>query len=147
MKTFMLKEADVERNWYVVDKKNIPLGRLASQVADMISGKNKPPYTPHIDSGDHVIVLNSDYIILTGKKLIQKKLYTHSGYPSGLKEVDYKTLMNNNSEKVIEKAVKGMLPKNKLGRKMILRLHVFKGEEHNHQAQQPVAVTVKGAKA
>lgn len=145
MKTFMLKAADVERKWYVVDAKNMPLGRLASQVADILSGKNKPTYTPHIDSGDNVIVLNSDYIILTGKKLIQKKLYTHSGYPGGLKSVDYKTLMNTNSEKAVQKAVKGMLPKNKLGRKMITRLHVFKGEEHIHQAQQPIAVKLKGA--
>lgn len=146
MKTFMLKKADVERKWYLVDAKNIPLGRLSSQVADILTGKNKPTYTPHIDSGDNVVVINSDQIVLTGKKLIQKKLYTHSGYAGGLKSTEYKTLLENNSEKIIYKAVKGMLPKNKLGKHMFTRLRVFKGEKHDHEAQQPIVVTVKGAR-
>jgi len=146
MKTFMLKTADVVRNWYVVDAKNIPLGRLASQVADILNGKNKPTYTPHIDSGDHVIVLNSDLVVLTGNKLRQKFLYRHSGYIGKLKKIEYKTLMENESETAITIAVKGMLPKNKLGRKMLTRLYVFKGAEHPHGAQQPVEVTVKGVR-
>lgn len=146
MKTFMLKSADVERNWYVIDAKNIPLGRLASQVADILNGKNKPTYTPHIDSGDHVIVLNSDLIVLTGNKLRQKNLYRHSGYAGSLKKIEYKTLMENESETAVTVAVKGMLPKNKLGRKMLTRLYVFKGAEHPHQAQQPVEITVKGVR-
>lgn len=146
MKTFMAKPADVERKWYVVDAKNIPLGRLASQIADILSGKNKPTYTSHVDSGDHVIVLNSDYIVLTGKKLVQKKLYSHSGFPGGLKSTDYKTLMATESETAVLKAVKGMLPKNSLGRKMLTRLRVFKGVEHEHEAQQPIAIVIKGAK-
>lgn len=146
MKTFMLKMADVERKWYVVDAKNMPLGRLASQVADILHGKNKPTYTPHVDSGDHVIVINSDLVVLTGNKLKQKFLYRHSGYPGNLKKIQYKTLLENESETAIMVAVKGMLPKNSLGRKMLTRLHVFKGAEHPHLAQQPVEVTLKGAK-
>ena len=146
MKTFMLKPADVERKWYVVDAKNIPLGRLASQVADILSGKNKPTYTPHVDTGDHVIVLNSDFVVLTGKKLEQKKLYSHSGFPGGLKSTDYKTLMATESETAIMKAVKGMLPKNSIGRKSLTRLRVYKNAEHNHDAQQPIVVEMKGAK-
>lgn len=146
MKTFMLKMADVERKWYVVDAKNMPLGRLASQVADILHGKNKPTYTPHVDSGDHVIVINSDLVVLTGNKLKQKFLYRHSGYPGNLKKIQYKTLLENESETAIMLAVKGMLPKNSLGRKMLTRLNVFKGAEHPHQAQQPVEVTLKGAK-
>ena len=146
MKTFMAKPADVERKWYVVDAKNIPLGRLASQVADILSGKNKPTYTPHVDTGDHVIVLNSDFVVLTGKKLEQKKLYSHSGFPGGLKSTDYKTLMATESETAIMKAVKGMLPKNSIGRKSLTRLRVYKNAEHNHDAQQPIVVEMKGAK-
>ncbi len=146
MKTFMAKPASVERKWHLIDAKNVPLGRLATQVADLLSGKLKPTYTPHVDSGDHVVVINTDYIILTGKKLEQKKLYTHSGYSGGLKETLYKTLMAENSPKVVHKAVKGMLPKNKLGRNMIKRLRVFKDDQHTHQAQQPVEVAAKGAK-
>lgn len=146
MKTFMLKTADVERKWYVVDAKNIPLGRLASQVADILNGKNKPTYTPHIDSGDNVIVLNSDLVVLTGNKLKQKNLYRHSGYPGHLKKIEYKTLMETQSETAVTVAVKGMLPKNKLGKKMLTRLYVFKGAEHPHGAQQPVEITVKGVR-
>lgn len=146
MKTFMAKPETVERKWYVIDAKNVPLGRLATQVADILSGKNKPTYTPHVDSGDHVIVLNSDFVVLTGKKLEQKKLYRHSGYVGGLKEIGYKFIMKNNSPLAVEKAVKGMLPKNKLGKKMALRLRVFKGQEHTHSAQQPIEVIAKGAR-
>ncbi len=146
MKTFMARPETVERKWYVIDAKNVPLGRLATQIADILSGKNKPTYTPHVDSGDHVIVLNSDYVVLTGKKLEQKKLYRHSGFPGGLKERSYQDIMEKNSPLAVEKAVKGMLPKNKLGKNMALRLRIFKGEEHTHSAQLPIEVVAKGAK-
>ncbi|MBE7076167.1 MAG: 50S ribosomal protein L13 [Clostridiales bacterium] len=144
MKTYMANPATVERKWYVVDATKMPLGRLASQVADILTGKNKPIYTPHVDTGDFVIVINADQVVLTGKKLEQKKLRWHTGYIGGLKEVDYKTLMEKNSCKVIEKAVKGMLPKTSMGRKQITRLHVCKDAEHNHQAQKPEVITLKG---
>ena len=146
MKTLMEKPAEVERKWYIVDATDMPLGRLASQVADILHGKNKVTYTPNVDAGDHVIVINSDNIILTGKKLSQKKLRWHTGYVGGLKEVDYKTLMATNSEKAVVQAVKGMLPKNSLGRKMLTRLRVFKGAEHEHIAQQPISIELKGAR-
>lgn len=146
MKTLMAKPAEVERKWYIVDATDMPLGRLASQVADILHGKNKVDYTPNVDAGDHVIVINSDNIVLTGKKLSQKKLRWHTGYVGGLKEVDYKTLMATNSEKAVMQAVKGMLPKNSLGRKMLTRLRVFKGAEHGHIAQQPITIELKGAR-
>lgn len=146
MKTFMAKPNDVERKWFVVDATRMPLGRLASQVADILSGKNKPTFTPHIDSGDYVIVINSDKVVLTGKKLEQKKMYHHSGYVGGLKEVDYKTLMSNKSDLVVMNAVKGMLPKTVLGRQMLTRLRVFKGAEHDHEAQKPELITLKGVR-
>lgn len=144
MKTYMANPASVERKWFVVDATNMPLGRLASQVADILTGKNKTIYTPHVDTGDFVIVINSDKVVLTGKKLEQKKLRWHTGYVGGLKEVDYKTLMEKDSTKVVEKAVKGMLPKNSVGRKQITRLNVYKDAEHNHQAQKPELVSLKG---
>ena len=146
MKTFMQKPENVERKWYVVDASNMPLGRLASQVADILTGKNKPTFTPHVDSGDHVIVINSDKAVLTGKKLTQKMLRSHSGYIGGLKETDYKTVMENKSDVAVMHAVKGMLPKTSLGRKMFTRLRVYKNAEHNHEAQQPVAVSLKGVR-
>ena len=144
MKTYMANPASVERKWYVVDATNMPLGRLASQVADILTGKNKTIYTPHVDTGDFVIVINSDKVVLTGKKLEQKKMRWHTGYIGGLKEVDYKTLMEKDSTKVVEKAVKGMLPKNTVGRKQNTRLNVYKDAEHKHQAQKPELVSLKG---
>lgn len=146
MKTYMANPATVERKWFVVDATNMPLGRLASQVADILTGKNKTIYTPHVDTGDFVIVLNSDKVVLTGKKLEQKKLRYHTGYIGGLKEIGYDTLMAKDSTKVIEKAVKGMLPKTSLGRKQITRLHVYKDATHNHEAQKPETVALKGAR-
>ena len=146
MKTFMAKPADVERKWFVVDATNMPLGRLASQVADILSGKNKPTFTPHVDSGDYVVIINSDAVVLTGKKLEQKKMYTHSGYVGGLKETDYKTLMATKSDVAVMKAVRGMLPKTTLGRQMLKRLRVFKGENHDHEAQKPELITLKGVR-
>lgn len=146
MKTFMAKPTDVQRKWFVVDATNIPLGRVASQVADILTGKNKPTYTPHVDTGDFVIVLNSDKIVLTGKKEVEKKLRWHTGYVGGLKEIDYGTLMQKNSPKALEKAIKGMLPKTSLGRKQFTRLHVYKDAQHTHEAQKPEFVELKGAR-
>lgn len=146
MKTYMANANTVERKWWLVDATNMPLGRLASQVADLLTGKDKTIYTPHVDTGDFVVVINSDKLILTGKKLEQKKSRWHTGYIGGLKEVGYDTLMAKNSDKVVEKAVKGMLPKTSLGRKQITRLHVYKGAEHNQQAQNPQVVALKGVR-
>ena len=146
MKTFMAKATDIERKWYVLDATDVPLGRLASQVADLLTGKKKTIYTPHVDCGDFVIVINSDKVALTGKKLVDKKLRWHTGYVGGLKEIDYGTLLEKNSPRAVEVAVKGMLPKTSLGRKQITRLHIYKNDEHKHQAQQPVKVEIKGVR-
>lgn len=134
----MAKPAEVERKWYVVDATDMVLGRLASQVAMVLRGKNKPTFTPNVDTGDYVIVVNADKVRLTGKKLEKKYYRYHTGYIGGLKEVQYKKLMAEKPEFVVYKAVKGMLPKNSIGRTMIKKLHVYAGSEHNHQAQQPV---------
>ena len=138
MKTYMAKPAEVERKWYVVDATDMVLGRLASQVAMVLRGKNKPTFTPNVDTGDYVIIINADKVRLTGKKLEKKYYRYHAGYIGGLKEVQYKKLMAEKPEFVVYKAVKGMLPKNAIGRTMIKKLHVYAGNEHNHQAQQPV---------
>ena len=127
----------VERKWYVVDATGIPLGRLASKVASILRGKNKPTYTPNVDTGDFVIIINSDKTVLTGKKYDDKYYRYHTGYIGGLKEISYKKLMAERSDLAVYEAVKGMLPKNSLGRKMIKKLRVFKGAEHNHAAQKP----------
>lgn len=137
MKTFMAKAEEVQRKWYVVDADGKPLGRLASEVASILRGKNKPTYTPHVDTGDFVIVINSEKVVLTGNKLEDKMYRHHSGWPGGLKEMNYRTLMAKSPEKVIELAVKGMLPHNSLGRAMFRKLKVYKGAEHEHQAQKP----------
>ena len=144
--TVMAKNETVERKWYVVDATDIPLGRVASQVAAILRGKNKPIYTPHVDTGDYVIVINTDKMVLTGNKLTQKHYYRHSGFPGGLKDVLYKDLMANKSDFALEKAVKGMLPKNSLGKKMFMKLKVYKGSEHPHSAQQPVELKIKGVR-
>ena len=138
MKTYMAKPAEVERKWYVVDATDMVLGRLASQVAMVLRGRNKPTFTPNVDTGDYVIIINADKVRLTGKKLEKKYYRYHTGYIGGLKEVQYKKLMAEKPEFVVYKAVKGMLPKNAIGRTMIKKLHVYAGNEHNHQAQQPV---------
>ena len=137
MKTFMAKAEEVERKWYIVDAEGKPLGRLASEVASILRGKNKPIYTPHCDTGDHVIVLNAAKVLLTGKKLDQKLYRTHSLHPGGLKEVKYRHLMEKYPERAIELAIKGMLPKNSLGRQMFRKLKVYAGAEHQNQAQKP----------
>lgn len=138
MKTFMAKSGQVERKWYVVDATGMPLGRLASQVAAVLRGKNKPTFTPNVDTGDHVIVINTDKVILTGKKLDQKYYTYHTGYIGGLKQIPYSKMMAEKSDLAVYEAIKGMLPKNSLGRQMITKLRVYKGAEHNHTAQQPV---------
>ena len=137
MKTYMATAESVERKWYVVDATDMPLGRLASQVAAILRGKNKPTFTPHVDTGDFVIVINTDKIVLTGKKL-DKKLYRyHTGHIGGLKEVTYKTLIEKKSDVAVYEAIKGMLPKNSLGAKMLKKCKIYKGAEHKHEAQKP----------
>ena len=141
MKSFMANPSTVERKWYVVDATGYTLGRLASEVAKVLRGKNKAIFTPHIDTGDYVIVVNADKIKVTGKKLDQKIYYHHSDYVGGMKETTLREMMNKKPEKVIELAVKGMLPKGPLGRQMYTKLHVYAGPEHNHEAQKPEVLT------
>ncbi len=141
MKTYMASPATIERKWYVVDATGYTLGRLASEVAKVLRGKNKAVFTPHIDTGDYVIVVNADKIKVTGKKLDQKIYYRHSEYVGGMKETTLREMMAKKPEKVVELAVKGMLPKGPLGRQMYTKLHVYAGPEHNHQAQKPEALT------
>lgn len=137
MKSFMAKTNEVERKWYVIDAEDKVLGRLATEVATILSGKNKPIYTPNVDTGDYVIIINAEKIKLTGKKLEQKNYSYHTGHPGGLKQVPYKDLIESKPEKIIELAVKGMLPKSSLGRNMIKKLKVYSGPEHKHEAQMP----------
>ena len=143
MKTTMQKPLEVKRKWYIVDAQGVALGRLASQVAAILRGKNKAEFTPNVDCGDHVIVINSDKIVLTGKKVEQKYYRHHSGYVGGLKEVKAKDMIAKHSDRAITLAIKGMLPKNSLGRDMIKKLKVYAGPEHGHQAQQPEVLTIK----
>ncbi|WIF95558.1 50S ribosomal protein L13 [Caminicella sporogenes] len=142
MKSYVAKPHEVERRWYVIDAEGKTLGRLATQVATILRGKHKPIYTPHVDTGDFVIIVNAEKVKLTGKKLDQKMFRWHTGYPGGLKERTYRDMLNNRPEKVIFHAVKGMLPKNRLGRKMIKKLKVYRGPEHNHQAQKPEVLDI-----
>jgi len=137
MTTFMAKPSEVVRKWYIVDATDKTLGRLATEVATLLRGKHKPIFTPHVDTGDHVIVINAEKVRLTGKKLTQKKYYHHSRFPGGLKETTYQTLLQKNPEKVIEIAVRGMIPHNRLGRQVIKKLKVYRGPNHPHQAQKP----------
>ena len=137
MKTYSLKKEDVVREWFVLDVTDKVLGRVATKIADRIRGKDKPTFTPHTDGGDYVIVVNAEKIKVTGSKFSDKKYYTHSLYPGGLKTQTFRELHEKNPEKIIEEAVKGMLPKNKLGKSMIKKLKVFKGPSHDHDSQQP----------
>lgn len=141
MKTFMASPATIDRKWYVVDATDMTLGRLASEVAKVLRGKNKPIFTPHIDCGDNVIVINAEKIKVTGKKMDQKVYYHHSDYVGGLKEVTLREKLAKKPEQVIELAVKGMLPKGPLGRQMFTKLHVYAGPEHKHEAQKPEVLT------
>ena len=141
MKTYMANPDKIERKWYVVDAEGQTLGRLAAEVAKVLRGKNKPEFTPHIDTGDNVIVINAEKIKVTGKKLDQKVYYHHSDYVGGMKETTLREMLAKKPEQVIELAVKGMLPKGPLGRTMIKKLHVYAGAEHAHQAQKPEVLT------
>lgn len=143
MKTYMASPDKIERKWYVVDAAGYTLGRLASEVAKVLRGKNKPEFTPHIDTGDYVIVINAKDVKVTGKKMLQKIYYNHSDYVGGMKETTLKEKIAKKPEDVIYLAVKGMLPKGPLGRAMIKKLHVYAGAEHNNQAQQPKALEIK----
>ena len=143
MRTYTPKPADIERQWHVIDATDVVLGRLASQVAALLRGKHKPICAPHLDTGDFVIIVNADKVALSGKKLEQKKAYRHSGYPGGLRSISYSDLMAKHPERAVEKAIKGMLPKNTLGRQMFSKLKVYAGPEHPHQAQQPVPYDIK----
>ena len=141
MKSFMASPATIERKWYVVDATDMTLGRLASEVAKVLRGKNKPTFTPHIDTGDYVIVVNAEKVKVTGKKLDQKIYYHHSDYVGGMKETTLREMLAKKPEKGVELAVKGMLPKGPLGREMYTKLFVYAGPEHKHQAQKPEALT------
>jgi large subunit ribosomal protein L13 len=142
MKTYMANPATIERKWYVIDAQGQTLGRLSSEVAKILRGKNKPIFTPHEDTGDYVIIVNAEKIKVTGKKLDQKIYYNHSDYVGGMRETDLKTMLAKKPERVIELAVKGMLPKGPLGRAMIKKLFVYAGPEHKHQAQKPEALSL-----
>src|SRR3954447_20418317 len=138
VRTYTPKPADVERQWHVIDATDVVLGRLASQVAILLRGKHKPIYAPHLDTGDFVIIVNADKVALSGNKREQKRAYRHSGYPGGLRSVGYGDLLAKHPERAVEKAIKGMLPKNSLGRKMFGKVKVYAGPDHPHQAQKPV---------
>lgn len=144
MKTVMANAQTVKREWLLVDAAGQPLGRVASQVAAILRGKHKPSYTPHCDTGDYVVVINTDKIVLTGNKLQEKKYYHYSGYPGGLSQTTYKDLMSKKSDFALERAVKGMLPKGPLGRDMFKKLKAYKGDTHPHSAQQPRQITLQG---
>ncbi|PFG36331.1 LSU ribosomal protein L13P [Flavimobilis soli] len=137
MRTYTPKPGDIQRNWYVIDATDVVLGRLASHVATLLRGKHKPTFAPHVDGGDFVIVINADKVALSGNKREQKLAYNHSGYPGGLRAVAYSDLLENNPERAVEKAVRGMLPKSTLGRQQLGKLKVYRGSEHPHAAQQP----------
>lgn len=137
MKTYMATPSTINRKWYIIDAEGKILGRLASEIAKILRGKNKPTYTPHMDTGDHVIVVNADKVVLTGKKLLQKTYFRHSGYPGGTTFTKAGDMLQKRPERMVELAVRGMLPKNSLGRKMATKLKVYSGSEHPHAAQQP----------
>jgi large subunit ribosomal protein L13 len=142
-RTFSPKPGDVERSWYVVDATDVPLGRLASEVAQVLRGKNKPTYAPHIDGGDHVIVVNAEKVHVSGSKELEKIYYRHSGYPGGLRALTLSEIRETHPERIIEIAVKGMLPKNRLGRQMYTKLKVYAGPDHPHAAQKPEPLALK----
>ncbi len=144
MKTYVAKPEDFNRDWYVVDANDQVLGRLATQIAMRLRGKHKPIFTPHVDTGDFVVVLNADKVRLTGRKTDQKMYWRHSGYPGGIRGVSARRMLETKPEELIRQAVRGMLPKNRLGRKLLKKLKVYVGTEHPHQAQQPIAWSLEG---
>ncbi len=141
--TFMANAQNVDKQWFIVDAEGQTVGRLASQVAMVLRGKHKPTYTPHVDCGDHVIVINADKVVFTGKKLDQKLYRRHSGYAGGLKETKARDMLNTHPERILMHAIKGMLPKNSLGRKLLTNVRIYAGTEHNHEAQQPKELKFK----
>jgi len=141
-KTWVPSGKNIERNWWVVDAANVPLGRLAAEVALRLRGKHKPSFTPFIDMGDHVVVVNADKVLLTGRKLSDKVYYRHTGHIGGIKEITAEKLLAKNPERMVEMAIRGMLPKNRIGRRMYTKLRVYRGSDHPHQAQQPAAMEV-----
>ncbi len=143
MKSYMAKAETMERKWYIVDAEGMVLGRLASQVAAILRGKHKPIYTPHVDCGDHVIIINADKVVLTGKKLDEKLYRHHSGYPGGLKEVKYRDLMAKKPEFAVYEAIRCMMPKGPLGRQMLTKVRIYRGTEHKHAAQKPEVLVLK----
>ena len=142
MRTFSAKKEEVERKWYLVDAEGKVLGRLSSEVAKILRGKHRPIFTPHVDTGEHVIIINASKVVLTGKKLENKVYYRHSGYPGGLKSVTAKKLMQTKPERLLWFAIKGMLPKNKLGRAMLKKVKIYSGSTHNHQAQRTEVLAI-----
>jgi large subunit ribosomal protein L13 len=142
MKTFSAKPAEVKRDWYIIDAEGKTLGRMATEIARRLRGKHKPEYTPHVDTGDYIIVVNAEKVKVTGAKATDKKYYRHTGYPGGLREMSFDKLIDHAPERVIQAAVKGMLPKNPLGRAMFRKLKVYAGPEHSHAAQQPKALEI-----
>ncbi len=144
MSTFFAKKELVEKDWFLVDAENLILGRLASEIAKILRGKNKPIFTPHVDTGDFVVVVNAEKIAVTGNKMSDKMYHHHTGYPGGIKSISLEKLLEKRPEEVIKKAVWGMLPKNSLGRKMITKLKIYKGSEHPHESQNPELLTLKG---
>jgi len=143
MKTFMQTKETVERNWFVIDAEGIPLGRVATQAASILRGKHKATFTPHIDCGDFIIIVNAEKVKLTGNKLEDKKYYNHSGYPGGMRVRNAKTMVEKYPVEMVERAIKGMLPKNKLGSQMYTKLFVYEGPEHKHEAQKPTVMEIK----
>ena len=142
MKTFMAKPGQVEREWWLFDAEDKVVGRLATKIATLLMGKHRPTFTPHVDTGDYVVVINAEKIAVTGNKANAKKYYRHSGYPGGIKETSYRDMLDKHPERIIETAVKGMLPRNKLGRAMFSKLKVYAGAEHRHEAQQPKVLEI-----
>lgn len=146
MKTFSAKPAEVKRDWFVIDAEGVVLGRLATEIARRLRGKHKPEYTPHVDTGDYIVVVNAEKVAVTGRKFTDKMYYSHSGYPGGLKEISFDKLLEKKPERILETAVKGMLPKGPLGRDMFRKLKVYAGGEHQHHAQQPQPLSIPSKK-
>lgn len=144
MKTFSAKAHEVKRDWYIIDANQLVLGRLSTEIARRLRGKHKAEYTPHVDTGDYIVVVNADKVRVTGRKFKEKMYYSHSGFPGGIKSISFEKLQAKNPAQIIEKAVKGMLPKNPLGRDMYRKLKVYAGEVHPHEAQQPIKLDIKG---
>jgi large subunit ribosomal protein L13 len=143
MKTFNAKTHEVKRDWYVIDATNVVLGRVATEIARRLRGKHKPEYTPHVDTGDYIVVLNAEKVVVTGRKYTDKTYYNHSGFPGGIKSTSFEKLQKKDPARIIELAVKGMLPRNPLGREMYRKLKVYAGDQHPHTAQQPIALEIE----